>query len=76
MVEFTNGFKLVTQMSLADMHKAFQRALDKNTLFDVKDTDGEKVAVNPFQILLFREVDEETAAQLVNGARPREAATA
>jgi hypothetical protein len=75
-VDLANGSQLVARMTPEEMYEAFQKALDRKTLLDVKDLNGGTVAVNPFQILSFREVDDATAERLENGAHQRAAATA
>jgi hypothetical protein len=76
MVEFTNGLRLVTPMTLEEMHEAFQKAMSRNTLFDVKDDEGRTLSVNPVQVISFREIDDATAERLKTSARHREPATA
>ena len=63
-VEFTNGMQLIASMSLEEMHKAFQKALDRNTTLDINTGNGSKLAVNPIQILMFREIDDAAAEEI------------
>ena len=68
-VQLNDGLQVVSRASLARVHEAFQKALDRNTTLDVVESDGTKRAVNPWQILYFEEIDDATADRLEHRAR-------
>ena len=75
-VKLNDGSQVVADISLAEMHKAYQKALDNNTTLDIKENGMIRRAVTPFQILYFEPVDEATADELRRMAAERQAATA
>lgn len=76
-VKLNDGSQVIAYLSFEDMHKAYQKALDRNTTLDIKQNGEIKRAVSPMQILYFEPVDEATVAELLDdereGADPRPA---
>ena len=75
-ITLNNGQRVVSRLSVEDVREAFQKALDRNTVLDIRGDDDSVIAVNPFQIVSFEEIDAETAEALLNGADHRHATTA
>jgi hypothetical protein len=57
-VQLSDGVELFVRVSLEDMRKAYQTALDNNQLLEIESGNGKTRAVNPNQILYFEEVED------------------
>ncbi len=62
-VQLNDGVALLVEVGLDEMSKAYETALEGNSLLEIRSGDGTIRRVNPHQILYFEEAPAEEEAE-------------